>query len=142
MNEVRMDLQAYDNMRDLISKKKEEVEALKEEIEALKKQHEEEIDKLAKEGKVKVIEKPYSVMYMMMTRREPKTEYKGFDDVKAEVYEHFKQGLFKEELEKRKCEQLDNLMKQLSEKDNQIDNLENKVERLQGRSLLSRIINK
>ena len=69
-------------------------------------------------------------------------EYKGFDDVKAEVEEHFKQGLFNEELEKYKQEQLQNLVKQLAEKDETIEKLRNKNSRLDNRFLIPRIFNK
>lgn len=69
-------------------------------------------------------------------------EYKGFDDVKAEVEEHFKQGLFNEELGKHKQEQLDSLVKQVAEKDTTISDLKDEISRLNGRSLWERIINK
>lgn len=77
-----------------------------------------------------------------MLIREPKKEYKGFDDVKAEVEEHFKQGLFNEELEKYKQDQLQHLVKKLEEKDNAIDKLRADNKRLYNRSLWERIRNK
>ena len=133
---------SYDELNRKVQTKTERINALEAEIEKLKHDHEEEIETLAKEGKVRVIEKPYSVMEMIMTRRKPKTEYKGFDDVKAEVYEHFKQGLFDEELEKYKKEQLDSLMKKLSENEETIQDLRYQLSRMENRSLIARICNK
>ncbi len=142
MNEVRLSTEKYDALQHSIQTKAAKIDALEAEIAKLKSEHEAEIERLAKEGKVRVIEKPYSVMEMLMTRKRPKKEYRGFDDVKAEVVEHFKQGLFDEELEKHKQEQLNSLVKQLAEKETAIDELRADNKRLHNRSLWERIRNK
>lgn len=75
-------------------------------------------------------------------RTELKPQYKGFDDVKAEVEEHFKQGLFDKELEKQKQEQLTSVFKSLQEHEAAIADLKAEVKRLKNRSLWERIVNK
>ena len=142
MNEVRLSTEKYDALQHYIQAKEAKIDALEAEIAKLKSEHEAEIERLAKEGKVRVIEKPYSVMEMLMTRKRPKKEYRGFDDVKAEVEEHFKQGLFNEALEKYKQEQFKSLVNQLADKETAIDDLKAEVERLKNRSLWERIRNK
>ena len=140
--EIRLHKSTYDELQGRILTKNERIHALEAEIEKLKHDHEEEIDTLAKEGKVRVIEKPYSVMEMLMTRRKPKTEYKGFDDVKDEVYEHFKKGLFIEELERCKTNEYEKLIKQAVEREEKIDSLNAEMKKLVNRSLWARIMNK
>jgi hypothetical protein len=142
MNEVRLSTEKYDALQQSIQAKAAKIDALETEIAKLKSEHEAEIERLAKEGKVRVIEKPCTVMEILKIRCKPKTKYKGFDDVKAEVEEHFKQGLFDEELEKHKQEQLDCLVKQLAEKETAIDELRADNKRLYNRSLWERIRNK
>lgn len=145
MNEVRLSTEKYDALQHSIQTKAAKIDALEAEIGKLKSDHEAEIEKLTKEGKVKVVEKmpsPFST-FLMLTRREyPKPRYMGFDEVKAEVEEHFKQGLFDEELKKFEQNKLADLMKQVSEKETAIDDLKAEVERLKNRSLWERIRNK
>ena len=81
-------------------------------------------------------------MGMLMTRKKPKTEYKGFDDVKDEVYEHFKKGLFIEELERCKTNEYEKLIKQAVEREEKIDSLNAEMKKLVNRSLWARIMNK
>lgn len=145
MNEVRLSTEKYDALQHSIQAKAAKIDALEAEIAKLKSEHEAEIERLAKEGKVRVVEKMPSPMstFIMLTRREyPKPRYMGFDDVKAEVEEHFKQGLFEEELEKHKQEQLNSLVNQLAEKETAIDELRADNKRLHNRSLWERIRNK
>ena len=137
-----MAVSKYDELQGRIQTRNERIHALEAEIEKLKHDHESEIDTLVKEGKVRVIEKPYSVMEMLMTRKKPKTEYKGFDDVKDEVYEHFKKGLFIEELEKCKKDEYDKLIKLAAEREEKIDTLNAEMKNLVNRSLWARIMNK
>ena len=145
MNEVRLSTEKYDALQHSIQAKAAKIDALEAEIAKLKSEHEAEIEKLTKEGKVKVVEKmpsPFST-FLMLTRREyPRPRYMGFDEVKAEVEEHFKQGLFEEELKKFEQNKLADLMKQVSEKETAIDDLKAEVERLKNRSLWERIRNK
>ena len=142
MNEVIISTEKYDALQHCIQTKAARIDALESEIVKVKENHEAEIEKMAKEGKVRVIEIPFSVMEMLRTHRMPEKKYKGFDDVKAEVEEHFKQGLFNEELKKYKQEQLQNLVKQLAEKEKSIDELRGELSRLENRSFIERICNK
>lgn len=145
MNEVRLSTEKYDALQHSIQTKAAKIDALEAEIGKLKSDHEAEIEKLTKEGKVKVVEKmpsPFSTFFMLTRREYPKPRYMGFDEVKAEVEEHFKQGLFDEELKKFEQNKLADLMKQVSEKETAIDDLKAEVERLENRSLWERIRNK
>ena len=143
MQEVRMDLSHYDDLQSRIRAKADRVNALEQEIEKLKNDHEQEIESLTKLGKVKVVSKPYNMFkYLFRDDKPPVEEYKGFDEIKAEVEEHFKQGLFNEELEKEKQNPLDSPVKQIAEKDTAISDLKAEIERLKSRSLWERIMNK
>ena len=140
MQEVRLNLATYDELLDNVRTKSARIVALEHELAKVKEDHEAEIEKLTKEGKVRCIGiKRHPFIPFLISDEK---EYKGFDDVKAEVEEHFKQGLFNEELEKYKQEQLQNLVKQLAEKDETIEKLRNKNSRLENRFLIPRIFNK
>lgn len=140
MQEVRLELTTYDELQMIVRLKTERINALEHELAKVKENHEDEIETMAKEGKVRCIGfKKHSLFPFLVSEEK---EYKGFDDVKAEVYEHFKQGLFNDELEKYKQEQLHNLVNQLADKDETIENLRNEISRLENRSLIERICNK
>jgi len=140
MQEVRLELTTYDALQSSISSKSARIDALEQELAKVKEDHEAEIEKMAKEGKVRCISvKKHPFIPFLVS---DKKEYAGFDDVKAEVEEHFKQGLFDEELEKQKKEQLDNLIKQAAEREKVIDDLRETIKRLESRSLWERIRNK
>lgn len=140
MQEVRLELTTYDKLQMIVRLKTERINALEHELAKVKENHEDEIEMMAKEGKVRCIGfKKHSLFPFLVSEEK---EYKGFDDVKAEVYEHFKQGLFNEELEKYKQEHLNNLVNQLADKDETIENLRNEISRLENRSLIERICNK
>lgn len=140
MQEVRLELATYDELQKKVHTKTERINALEQELAEVKENHEAEIETMAKEGKVRCISFKRNSFFPFIVSDEK--EYKGFDDVKAEVEEHFKQGLFNEELEKYKQEQLQNLVKQLAEKDETIEKLRNEISRLENRSLIERICNK
>lgn len=140
MQEVRLDLATYDELQDSVRTKTARIDALEHELAKMKENHEYEIETMSKEGKVRCISfKKHSLFPFIVSDEK---EYKGFDDVKAEVEEHFKQGLFNEELEKYKQEQLHNIVKQLDDKDKTIENLRNEISRLENRSFIERICNK
>lgn len=141
MQEVRLDLTTYDELKNRVRTRNARINALEKELQNIKDDHEEEIDKMVKEGKVRCISTigPFDSFF---NGKESIREYKGFDDVKAEVEDHFKQGLFNEELEKYKQEHLNNLIKQLAEKEDTIQDLKYKIERMENRSLIERICNK
>ena len=140
MQEVRLELATYDELQDKVRIKNDRINALENELAKVKEDHEAEIEKMAKEGKVRCIgiKKHHFFPFFCKTEK----TYAGFDDVKAEVEEHFKQGLFEEELEKQKKEQLDNLIKQASEREQVIDNLRAEITELKDRNLWQRIWNK
>lgn len=142
MNEVRLDLKSYNELKSSNLAKAERIDALEHELERVKSNHEEELDALAKEGKVRIVEKPFASVFELITRRKQRVRYKGFNDVKLEVEEHFKQGLFDRELEKQKQEELANLIRQNAERDARISDLEAEIKRIKSRSLWERIKNK
>lgn len=141
MQEVRLDLATYDELQDSVRTKAARIDALEHELAKVKEDHEAEIEKLTKEGKVRCI-RTLGPFDRFFTGIESEKEYKGFDDVKAEVEEHFKQGLFNEELEKYKKESLQNLIDQIAEKEKSIDELRGELSRLENRSFIERICNK
>lgn len=140
MQEVRLDLATYNELQDSVRTKTARIDALEHELAKVKEDHEAEIEKMAKQGKVRCIGIKRHPFIPFLVSDEK--EYKGFDDVKAEVEEHFKQGLFNEELEKYKKESLQNLIDQMAEKDETIEKLRNDISRLENRSLIERICNK
>ena len=140
MQEVRIELATYDELQKKVHTKTERINALEHELAEVKENHEAEIEMMAKEGKVRCISSKRHPIIPFLVYNEK--EYKGFDDVKAEVEEHFKQGLFNEEMEKYKQEQLQNIVKQLAENDETIEKLRNEISRLENRSLIERICNK
>ena len=140
MQEVRIELATYDELQKKVHTKTERINALEHELAKVKENHEAEIEMMAKEGKVRCISSKRHPIIPFLVSDEK--EYKGFDDVKAEVEEHFKQGLFNDEMEKYKQEQLQNLVKQLAENDKTIENLRNEISRLENRSFIERICNK
>ena len=98
MQEVRLDLATYNELQDSVRTKTARIDALEHELAKVKEDHESEIEKMSKQGKVRCIGIKRNPFIPFLVSDEK--EYKGFDDVKAEVEEHFKQGLFNEELEK------------------------------------------
>ena len=139
MNEVRLSTEKYDALQHCIQAKAARIDALEKEL--VKEAHEEEIKKMAKEGKVRCI-RTLGPFERLFTGIESEREYKGFDDVKAEVTEHFKQGLFDEEFKKYKEEQFSALKKTISEQEVRIQDLRSQIARLESRSLIERICNR
>ena len=140
MQEVRIELSTYDELQKKVHTKTQRINALEHELAEVKENHEAEIEMMAKEGKVRCISSKRHPIIPFLVSDEK--EYKGFDDVKREVYEHFKQGIFKEELEKQKHEQMESVFKQLQDKEDTISGLKAEIERLKCRTLLERIRNK
>ena len=140
MQEVRIELSTYDELQKKVHTKTQRINALEHELAEVKENHEAEIEMMAKEGKVRCISSKRHPIIPFLVSDEK--EYKGFDDVKREVYEHFKQGIFKEELEKQKHEQMESVFKQLQDKEETISGLKAEIERLKCRTLLERIRNK
>lgn len=138
MQEVRLELTTYDSLQNSINKKSARIEALELELFKVKEEHEAEIKKMAMEGKVRCISKVQRASLIPWEEK----EFLGFGDVKKEIEEHFKQGLFNDEIENYKKEQLDNLIKQLAELKQINDKLREEIDVLRHRSLLERILNK
>lgn len=140
MSKVTMEFSEYDRLKNIIRKNKTKIAELEVELQKQKSEHEDEINQLIVEGKVRYVSLvKHPVIPFLVS---DKKEYKNFDDVKAEVEEHFKQGLFDEELENNKKEQLDNLIKQAAEREKVIDDLRAEIDQLKNRSLWERIKNK
>lgn len=137
MSEVKLDLQTYDNLCNRLRERQVE-------IRDLIKSHEAEIQAMVNEGKVKIITRmrPFNFHEFMQGNCKTEVEYKGFDDVKLEVVEHFKQGIFEEELEKEKQKQLDTLIRTIAEQETTISSLKENIESFKKRSLWERIRNK
>ncbi len=134
--EVRISKATYDAMQHTIKTKDEKIKKLEEDLSKTRHDHEEEIEKMAKEGKVRVMTYTRPLFFSLFCKEEiPEKTFKGFDDVKEEVEQHFKEGLFKEELDKKRKELEDSYKKKVEEKDKEI-------EALMSRSLWKRIINK
>lgn len=134
--EVRISKATYDAMQHTIKTKDEKIKQLEEDLSKTRHDHEEEIEKMAKEGKVRVMTYTRPLFFSLFCKEEiPVKTFKGFDDVKQEVEQHFKEGLFKEELDKKRNELEDSYKKKVEEKDKEI-------EALMSRSLWKRIINK
>lgn len=134
--EVRISKATYDSMQHAIKAKDEKIKQLEEDLSKTRHDHEEEIEKMAKEGKVRVMTYTRPLFFSLFCKEEiPEKTFKGFDDVKEEVEQHFKEGLFKEELDKKRNELEDSYKKKVEEKDKEI-------EALMSRSLWKRIINK
>lgn len=134
--EVRLYLSTYDALQRQIQTKKERIDALEKENARLKQEHEDEIRQLTEEGKVRCIstKRHPLVPLLFMTEK----VYKGFDDVKAEVEEHFKGEILDEEVARR----YEKLLKQAKEREDLIDRLKADNKRLRTRTLWERIRNK
>ena len=140
MSKVELELHEYENLKSALSRKRKLISSLENKISELESKHESEIEQLVKEGKVLYVglKRHAFLPFILGVER----EVKNLDSIKNEVEEHFKQGLFNDELEKHKKEHLDYLIKQVSEKDAEIDKLIAEVERLKSRNLWDRIVNK
>lgn len=147
MSKVTLEIREYDNLKlvafeykqksDSLERKVSELES---DIAKLKEKHEAEIKALAEDGKVYYVGMKRNPILPFFMAKEK--EIKGFEDVKSEVVEQFKQGLFDEELNELKKKQLDCLMKEMTEKETTIDNLKCEIKRMKSRSLWERIRNK
>lgn len=135
MEEVRLTLEKYDALQERIKK-------LETVLTEVKRAHEAELDKLTREGKIRVVKKPFASFLEALTSQKCSITYKGFDDIQEEVRQHFKRGLFNDELAKAKQNLLDELTKQITDKDTTISNLQAEIQRLRSRSLVERIRNK
>ena len=134
--EVRLYLSTYDALQRQIQTKKERIDALEKENARLKQEHEDEIRQLTEEGKVRCIGIKRHPFIPFLVSEEK--EYKGFDDVKAEVEEHFKGEILDDEVASR----YEKLLKQAEEREDLIDRLKADNKRLRTRSLWERIRNK
>lgn len=134
--EVRLYLSTYDALQRQLQTKKERIDALEKENARLKQEHEDEIRQLTEEGKVRCISIKHHPLIPFLVSDEK--EYKGFDDVKAEVEEHFKGEILDEEVAKR----YEKLLKKAEEREDLIDRLKADNKRLRTRTLWERIRNK
>lgn len=93
---------------------------------------------LIESGKVAVITKEKSFLLPFGSSSKTTIEVKGFDSIKDEVTEHFKKGLFDEQISKSLGDKLDQLAQQKKE----ISDLKSEVHRLKSRNLWERMYNK
>ena len=137
--EVTISLKRYDELIGEIHSRKDELNRLYSEMDELKKKHAKEIESMIEEGKVRVIRAkrigllPWSMKF--------KTKYLNFDDVKEEVYQHFKDGLFDDEFKKAFAERIEALSKEKTENMNKILDLEHELRKLKNRSWWQRLFN-
>ena len=138
--EVTISLAKYDGMQDEIAEKNAKIKELESKISELKNEHDDELEKMAKEGKVRYVSTKRDPLFPLIVSEEK--EYKGFEDVKQEVYDSFKKGLFDFELDEQKAKQLGKYIDKLAQTETKVDELKRKVYRLEHRSLWKRILNK
>ena len=137
MGKVTLELDVYN---DLIESRR----RLKAEVEELKKAHEEELEKLAKEGKVKFTRIKSNFHPFTGFRHTPEVEYVGFDEIKEEVRTAFKNQLFDEAFKKyleTKRLQYDELKVQIFELQKKKELLERQIKTLKKGSIWSRLFN-
>lgn len=126
MNTVTLSLEAYEQLK----KSERKCRTLENKLNGL-------IDK----GKVAVVVK----FERLMIPADEIVEVRGLDAIKEEVAEHFKQGLFDEQLKKslgEKQQVMEDQNKKIMELQKENKELQKEISILKSRSLLKRIINK
>ena len=124
---VIMTLERYKRINDACTNAKEKVSEL-----------ERQMKELVDGGKVAVVQKALTLRLFGGGKEEYIIEVKNLDDVKQEVFDHFKKQLFDEELSKS----LGESMKTLSDQKSEIIALKSEIESLRNRSLWERILNR
>lgn len=136
---LNIELAEYRALENRAESAEEREKKLSVEISVLKREHEKEIEQLVKDGKVRCIDIVYKDRFLFWGTQEKRI--RNFDDVKDEVYKHFKDGLFKEELEKAKASIAPVFENQIAELRETIKKLEKENESLVNRGLWDRIRN-
>lgn len=125
MEKVVLTLQRYEELKTLRYRAEKKAKVLEEQLKELK-----------ESGKVAVITK--EKCFLPPFGSKTIIEVKGFDSIKDEVTEHFKKGLFDEQISKSLGDKLD----QLTQQQKEISDLKSEVHRLKSRNLWERITNK
>lgn len=99
---------------------------------------EEKMRELEESGKVAVVTKIKSPFGFLLKEEPEMVEVHGLDTIKDEVTNHFKKGLFDEQISKSLGEKLE----QLTHQQKEIADLKSEISRLKSRNLCERITNK
>ena len=110
---------------------KRKVKHLENDLEDEKERHIQEIKDLVARKKVCVVKKD----------EWKETELVNFDDIKESVENQFKQGLFNQELEKYRGDELQEYIEQTARLQNERDELKEEIEQLKHRSFFERLFN-
>lgn len=127
MEKVVLTLQRYEELKTLRYKAEKKAKVL-----------EEQLKELQESGKVAIVTKIKSPFGFLFKEEPEMVEVRGLDTIKDEVTEHFKKGLFDEEISKSLGDKLDQLTQQKKE----ISDLKSEVHRLKSRNLWERMYNK
>lgn len=128
MSKVILEVSEY---KELLEKAR-EVEESKQEIIDLKQRHDKEINELMEEGKIAVmVESPFGRLF---GGKPHVLKVVGLDKVRPQ----FEEAIVNEEVSKANAK----LIKELAEAQTKASDLEAEVERLKGRGLIARILNK
>ena len=127
MNKVVLDLQKYEELKSSRFKAEKKAKVL-----------EEQLKELTESGKVAVVTRLRTPFDFLIKKGPEIVEVQGFDSIKDEVTEHFKKGLFDEQISKS----LGDRLNQLKEQEREISDLKAEIRKLKSRTLWERITNK
>lgn len=131
MEKVVLTLQRYEELKTLRYRAEKKAKVL-----------EEKMRELEESGKVSVITKTVTKtksLFGFLLKEEPEiVDVQGLDTIKDEVTNHFKKGLFDEQISKSLGDKLD----QLTHQQKEIADLKSEISRLKSRNLWERITNK
>ncbi len=127
MEKVVLTLQKYEELKTARYKAAKKVRVL-----------EEKMRELEESGKVAVVTKIKSPFGFLLKEDTEMVEVHGLDTIKDEVTNHFKKGLFDEQISKSLGEKLEQLKRQQKE----IEDLKSEIRRLKSRNIWERITNK
>lgn len=146
MATVVIDISEYNYLKSTSDKNRKRADALENELAEAKSSFEKKLNDFVEgvlnDGSVMCLRK--TIVYSaddVHTSKEVITGVTGFDEVREEVYEHFKQGLFDEQLAYER-KMLEELIQRHIVNDHDNENLKDEIRRLKSRSLWERIINK
>ena len=146
MQILNIEISEYEALRNRAESAEKKVTDLKQKLIEQEDKHQTEIDELVNNGKVRYIDSHFEPFSFFARTRE---RIRNFEDVKEEVYQHFKQGIFKEELDKARKEiaptyegKMAELRKIITEKTDTIKRLEAENESLVNRGFWARLTNK
>ena len=127
MEKVVLTLQRYEELKTLRYRAEKKAKVLEDELKELK-----------ESGKVAVVTRVKSPFDFLNGKGPEITEVQGLDTIKDEVTNHFRKGLFDEQISKSLGDKLD----QLTQQQKEIDRLKSELHRMKSRNLWERITNK